>query len=435
MTFQNRIIDYGVQPADQFLAHPKNARMHPQFQRDVMKAALDTVGFVAPVIVAKSGYLLDGHERVWQGLQNGNAPIPYVTVDVSEDEEAYVLATFDPIASLATYEQEKLSDLLQDVQSEDAAIQQMLDELAADYDVLLNGDEPTPDPGAQMDKAEGLQQQWQAQRGDLWEIGNHRLLCGDSTSAEDVARVMGGEKADAVVTDPPYGIDKADWDNIENYDSWFFSWVNLLMPIIAKNAALYIFGWPEHIASLLRPFPLENKRILVWHYMDKNYPNQTTWGRSFDLIIYGWQGQPPFNKDSARVPYTEDAINRAKSGWKTLGYRNSKSKTPHPGLHPLGAQPRDVLKFPAMHGGRSQHEGVGHETQKPLDLITTLVEVSSNLGHLIFDPFLGSGTSLVACQQTGRRGRGIEIEPKYCAVTLQRLQDMGLEPVRVSEQL
>lgn len=111
MAFRNRIIDFGVKPADQFLAHPKNARLHPQFQRDVMKSALETVGFVAPVLEAKSGYLVDGHERVYQALVN-NDNVPYVVLDIDENEENYVLATFDPSASLANYDSDLLDGLL-----------------------------------------------------------------------------------------------------------------------------------------------------------------------------------------------------------------------------------------------------------------------------------------------------------------------------------
>lgn len=128
--FRNRILEYGEKPADQFLAHPKNARMHPQFQREAMKAALDTVGFVAPVLEAASGYLVDGHERIWQALQNDNAMVPYVKLDISEEEEAYVLATFDPLTALANYDAELLDGLLQEVNSDSPAIQRMLAELS-----------------------------------------------------------------------------------------------------------------------------------------------------------------------------------------------------------------------------------------------------------------------------------------------------------------
>jgi hypothetical protein len=130
MSFRNRIIEYGVKPADQFLANPKNARVHPQFQREVMNAALTEVGFVAPVIESASGVLLDGHERVWQGLSNNNAMVPFVIVDVDESEEDYVLATFDPITSLARYDAEQLEALLADVNSDQPAIQAMLTQLA-----------------------------------------------------------------------------------------------------------------------------------------------------------------------------------------------------------------------------------------------------------------------------------------------------------------
>lgn len=133
-TFRNRIVEYGVKPADQFMANPKNARVHPQFQRDVMKDALETVGFVAPVIESKSGVLLDGHERVWQGLQK-NSPIPFVVVDVDESEEDYVLATFDPITALAAYDVQQLSALLENVNSDSPAIQQMLSDLATGFQI------------------------------------------------------------------------------------------------------------------------------------------------------------------------------------------------------------------------------------------------------------------------------------------------------------
>ncbi len=141
MTFRNRIIEYGVKAADQFLANPKNARVHPQFQRDVMKAALTEVGFVAPVIESKSGVLLDGHERIWQGLQN-NAQIPFVVVDVDENEEDYVLATFDPITNLATYDATLLDSLLQDVNSGEASIQQMLAQVGTNAGLYEPGQNP-----------------------------------------------------------------------------------------------------------------------------------------------------------------------------------------------------------------------------------------------------------------------------------------------------
>lgn len=135
-TFRNRIVSYGVKPASQFLANPKNARLHPQLQRDVMKSVLETVGFVAPVIEANSGYLLDGHERIWQAMNDNDADVPFVVVDVDESEEDYVLLTFDPITALAAYDQVNLESLLKSVNSDNTALQAMLADLAGENGIL-----------------------------------------------------------------------------------------------------------------------------------------------------------------------------------------------------------------------------------------------------------------------------------------------------------
>lgn len=384
MAFQNRIIGHGVKPADQFLAHPKNARMHPQFQRDVMKAALDTVGWVAPVIESVSGYLLDGHERVWQGMQNDNADIPFVTVDVTEDEEDYVLATFDPITSLATYEQQKLDDLLQSVQSDDAAVQQMLADLAAANDLYLD-DDPTPDPGAQIDKAEELQQKWQVERGDLWEIGDHRLLCGDSTKAEDVARVMGGEKAILLASDPPYNVDidygadvddsKTELDYEQFSREWFDVWQSVSDRQIVTPGCYNLARWcryfePYHVSPWTKSNSMTNGKVGRW-----------------------WCWEPVF--------FFGEHWNRERHS--------------------------DIFDYPIG----MQSDTANHPCPKPRKMWIDLIENYSKPNDIIADAFIGSGTTLVACEQTGRRGRGIEIAEKYCAVTLERLANMGLEPVKV----
>lgn len=136
MSFQNRILKYGTKKADQFTAHPLNPRIHPQFQRQVMEAALKKTGWLAPVIENKrTGYLIDGHERVMQALAN-NEPVPYVLVDLSEDEEAEALAMFDPIGSLAQYDQENLKTLLAQIETEDVALQQLFSNLGAQYGAL-----------------------------------------------------------------------------------------------------------------------------------------------------------------------------------------------------------------------------------------------------------------------------------------------------------
>ena len=130
--YRNRIVKYDVQPADQFTAHPSNPKFHPAFQREVIKGILGQVGWVDAVKVsAKTGYTLDGHERIWTALEQGDSePIPYLLVDVEPEEEAFILATFDPSGSLAQHDSKILDELLQGVSSDSPAVQQMLAELA-----------------------------------------------------------------------------------------------------------------------------------------------------------------------------------------------------------------------------------------------------------------------------------------------------------------
>jgi len=142
--FINRIVEYGTKPADQFAANPLNPRLHPQFQREVMQAALKTIGWIAPVIENKrTGYLVDGHERVMQALLK-NEPVPYVLVDLSEEEEKQALATFDPITSLAQYDSDNMTALLSDLHVDEIALQQLLANLDSQY-----GSQAPDDPYAE----------------------------------------------------------------------------------------------------------------------------------------------------------------------------------------------------------------------------------------------------------------------------------------------
>ncbi len=122
----NRIVAYGTKPADQFQANPMNWRTHPEAQRTALAGILESVGWAAPVIEnVRTGHLIDGHERVWQALQAG-VEVPYVQVDVSENEERTLLTTLDPIGALADTDREKLAALMADVRSDDARVQELI---------------------------------------------------------------------------------------------------------------------------------------------------------------------------------------------------------------------------------------------------------------------------------------------------------------------
>lgn len=140
--WQNRIVGHGTRPADEFLANPDNPRTHPQKQRDAMRGSLDTLGWIAPVIVnAQTGYLVDGHERVWQAMHNDNASVPFIEVSLTPDEEKIALASFDFITYMAQYDRDVLDGLLRDVNTDNAQMQELLSDLAVRQGVV-----PVDDP-------------------------------------------------------------------------------------------------------------------------------------------------------------------------------------------------------------------------------------------------------------------------------------------------
>lgn len=134
--FRNRILGYGTKPADQFQANPLNFRKHPQRQRDAVNASLRSLGWIATVIEnVTTGNLLDGHERVWQALAK-NEDVPYLQVELSEDEERLALSIFDPIGAMAETDAGILDELLRQVNTDEAALQALLSELATENNVI-----------------------------------------------------------------------------------------------------------------------------------------------------------------------------------------------------------------------------------------------------------------------------------------------------------
>ena len=244
--------------------------------------------------------------------------------------------------------------------------------------------EPPADPGPQVDRAAELQEKWQVQRGQVWEVGRHRVMCGDSTSAEDVGRLMGGERADACISDPPYGMN---W----SADASRFSGGKFGKQSRGRER--------DDVVNDDKPFDpepyLEYPVVVLWgmnHYCDKLPPSG----------VLVWIKKP----DVRFGTFLSDC----ELAWTNVGH----------GVYAIRHDWGGITR-------QSEREDFWHPTQKPVVVVNWTME-QTRAGTAIYDPFLGSGTTLVACEQTGRIGYGMEIEPKYVAVTLERLAGMGLEP-------
>jgi len=250
--------------------------------------------------------------------------------------------------------------------------------------------EDNRDSEPQIDRAEELNQKWGVKTGDLWLIGEHRLLCGDSTKAEDVSKVMGGGMADMLLTDPPYGVSyvgkTADALTIEN-DALDDEELASLVLSVFNNAQSICRGGAYWYATV-PPGPLHLifasdwkqrgilRQIMVWA-KDSMVLGHSEYHYQHEPILFGWiPGKRHKNPDRTRTTL-----------WK---YDRPKASHEHP-------------------------------TMKPVELWMQAVRDGSIQGESVFDPFLGSGTTMVACQNLNRKCRGIEISTNYCAVILERM--------------
>jgi DNA modification methylase len=408
MNIRNRIIEQRLVTPDEVAPNPRNWRTHPQSQRDAIRGILGQVGIAAPVIAyysARAGnrlMLIDGHERMTVGV-----PFPCAILDVDDAEADTLLATFDPITAMATANNEALDALLRDVTTDSPALTQMLAELAedaglyADTPTITEDDVPEP-PVDPITKP-----------GDLWILGDHRLLCGDSTKAEDVERLMAGTKADACITDPPYGVSYADknrflnaiWlanrieEPIENdHDDVTTTAEKLWRPAfdlmnqsMKPGAAFYVFS-PQGGDQMMMMMMMAEANIPVRHELiwvkNNHVLGRADYAYKHEPVLYGWK---------------PGAAHQYHGGFQT-----------------------SLLEF-----DRPQKSGL-HPTTKPLELVAHLMKNNTVDSNLVLDLFLGSGTTLIAAEQLGRKCYGMEISPQYCDVIVKRWETLtGKKAVRV----
>jgi hypothetical protein len=206
VNYQNRIIALEYHDAGSLDPHPGNWRNHGKAQVEALRGVLSEVGIAGALLAYRSerngGKLtvIDGHLRRDAAPQQW----PVLVLDVDDAEADYILATHDPLAAMADADAAALDALLASVQSGEAGVQAMLADLA--QEAGLYHDKSDVDAEPQVDRAEELRVKWGVESGQLWQLGDHRIVCGDCTDAAIVARVMGGERANVTFTDPPYGV-------------------------------------------------------------------------------------------------------------------------------------------------------------------------------------------------------------------------------------
>lgn len=363
--------------------HPKNRNIHPPDQIERLAKILRYQGFRYPIKVSTTtGFVTSGHGRIEAAKANGwdSVPVSFQPYD----DEAQEIADLTSDNAIASWAELDLKAIGEDILP-----------LGPDFDIELLGIQnfvldPSELNGQDPDAAPEPPAEAKTKPGDLYELGNHRLLCGDATNEFHYQRLMDGKKADIVWTDPPYNVayegKTKDALTIENdsmgdadfYKFLYDTYVNLLLHTKA-GGAIYVAHADSEGANFRKAMKDAGwylKQCLIW------VKNSLVMGRQdyhwkHEPILYGWAPGSAHNWYSDRTQTT-------------------------------------VLEFDRP------SRSTDHPTMKPVELVQYMLGNSSQRGETVLDCFGGSGTTLIACEQSGKHARLLELDPRYCDVIVQR---------------
>lgn len=381
-------------PIDKLVPYARNARTHSKEQIAQLRASLREFGFVSPAVIDSKHNILVGHGRVQAAREEGYKTIPCVFAENLTDAQkrAYILAD-NQLALNAGWDEEMLSVELSDLKDESFDLSLLgFDE--KDLEKLMAG---PGDGGAQdddFDLSAALEKASFVEKGDLWTVGKHRLLCGDATSPEDVERLMGGKTANLILTDPPYGVSfkASDGLTIENdslkgdeFYKFLLSAFTNMAAHLEKGGAAYVFHADTEGLNFRKAFidaGFHLAGVCIW------VKNSLVLGRS----DYQWQHEP--------ILY--GFLQNGKHPW----YSDRKQTT--------------IWNF------NKPKRNKDHPTSKPLDLLSYPIKNSSQENAIVLDTFGGSGSTMMACEQMNRICYMSELDPKYASVILRRyVEDTG----------
>lgn len=386
-----KIIDFKIDSLKEY----KN---NPRFNDDAVDkvaASIKEFGFKVPIVVDKDNVIIAGHTRLKAAKSLGLDTVPCIIADDLTEEQVKAFRLADnKTGELAEWDFAKLEEELAELHDMD------FDMSAFGFDDFDdNPIEVVEDEVPEVDEeTEPL-----TQLGDIWQLGRHRLMCGDSTDKECVERLMSGKKADLLVTDPPYNVayegKTADALTIENdtmggeeFRVFLTRAFDCAFDCLKEGGAFYVwYASREHInfETALNEANLKVRQQLIW-VKNSLVLSRQDYHWKHEPCLYGWKEGAAHNWYSDRSQTTVMEFNRPS--------RNA-----------------------------------DHPTMKPVELFAYIIQNSSKNGDTVLDLFGGSGTTIISCEQTGRIGYSMELDPKYCDVILKRYENLtGTKAVKIN---
>ncbi len=381
-------------PLSKLVPYVNNARTHSPEQLTKLRSSLREFGFINPVIIDRDFNVIAGHGRIMAAKEEGITEVPCVFVDylTEAQKKAYILAD-NRMALDAGWDEELLRIEIESLQGADFDVSLTgfgEDELAD----LFAGDGEKDVKDDDFDLSAALEKAAFVERGDIWTVGRHRLMCGDATSAEDVAALMDGKKANLIVTDPPYAVSfksssgltiKNDSLKGEEFYTFLYNSFSRMAEHLESGGAAYVFHADTEGLNFRKAFVdagFHLAGVCIW------VKNSLVLGRS----DYQWQHEP--------VLY--GFLKNGKHRW----YSDRKQTT--------------IWNYDKPKRNKN------HPTSKPLDLLGYPIGNSSQENAIVLDTFGGSGSTMMACEQTNRICHMMELDEKYASVILRRyVEDTG----------
>lgn len=366
---------------------------------DAVANSIKEFGFKVPIVVDKNNVIVAGHTRLKAAQKLGLEEVPVIVADDLTEEQIKAFRLADnKVSELADWDFSKLEEELNGLDMDMSQFNFDMKELSKEFDKNKEVTEDDFDVDEELEKIE----EPTSKRGDVFQLDNHYLMCGDSTSKEDVERLMNGNKADLVVTDPPYNVayegstkDKLtimnDKMTPEQFKEFLTEAFRQLYEILKEGGAFYIWLSSReqvNFETALNEAGLNVRQQLIWN------KNSMTLGRQ----DYQWKHEPCLY------------------GWKNGASHNWFS---------------DRSQTTVMEFNKPNRNGE-HPTMKPLELMGYQITNSSKDGDVVTDLFGGSGSTLIACEQLNRNCYTMELDPKYCDVIIKRWETLtGKQAVKL----
>ena len=378
-------MQYYLADVSELIPYVRNARTHSEAQVSQIAASIREFGFLSPILVAEDNTILAGHGRLAAALKLGLKKVPCVKENhlTETQKRAYIIAD-NKLSLNAGWDSELLAVELSELEGADFNLDLLgFDE--AELSSIFDADKDVSDDDFDVEKE--LEEPCFSKTGDIWTLGRHRVICGDATKLETYKTLLENTKVNLVVTDPPYNVNyegsagKIKNDNMENdkfYQFLFNSFVNMEQAM-ADDASIYVFHADTEGLNFRKAFQDAGFYLsgcCIW-----KKPSLVL-GRS----PYQWQHEPCLY------------------GWKKKGKHKWYA----------GRKETSVWEF------EKPKKNADHPTMKPIALLAYPIKNSSMTNSLVLDPFAGSGSTLIACEQTGRICYAIELDEKYCDVIVKR---------------